>query len=152
MPAGPRGLPSTQQGGGGHRPHHGGRRGGRLLVLQPRALMWRVNRRSSLVPRLRRRAWRSRSPVFRMSFLPFPLFFFLCLRRSFSFPCVAGGMGEGDVRDTPTMTAQASPGVGNGYTGGKQSPVSCLREAADSKYKIRNKTKKPWAVPKFEKP
>ena len=27
--------------------------------------------------------------------------------------------GEGDLGDTPTMTAQAGPGVGNGYTGGK---------------------------------
>ena len=70
-------------------------------------------------------------------------------------------MDEGDLGDTPTMTAQASSGVGNGYTGGKQSPVSCLREAAAMplpwpygphvagyKYKNQNKTKKTggWGI------
>ena len=41
-------------------------------------------------------------------------------------------LGEGDLGDTPTMTAQAGLGVGNGYTSGKQSPVSgsYLRVAA----------------------
>ena len=44
----------------------------------------------------------------------------------FLFPLLQAEGGEGDLGDTPTMTAQAGPGAGNGYTGGKQSPVSCL--------------------------
>ena len=44
--------------------------------------------------------------------------FFLLSAGLFPF-LLSGGMGRRRSRDTSTITAQAGPGVGNGYTGGK---------------------------------
>ena len=47
------------------------------------------------------------------------LFLCFCFVSLFLFLLCQADWGEGDLGDTPTMTARAGPGVGNGYTGGK---------------------------------
>ena len=94
-----------------HHTRGGGRR--RPLMLRPRTSRGRVSRRPRKLPSRRVREWRSRGLAFQNVLLVFPLVFLVFSCRSFSFRCQAD-WGKGDLRGTPTMTARAGPGVGNG--------------------------------------
>ena len=79
-------------------------------------------RTSPRSPRRMRARWRTRRGLSQPRRRPGGLeqsdlgFFSFCF---FLFCAFWWVWGEGDLGDTPTMTAQASPGVGNEYTGGK---------------------------------
>ena len=114
MPARPRRSPRTQQGVEATAPAGEGEEGGSCCCGPGRRGGGRAGGRGSC-----RAGGGGNGGVgawlFRMFYFLFSLFCFLVLPcRSFSFAFCQAGWGEGDLRDTPTMTARAGPGAGNG--------------------------------------